>query len=337
MVQRMVRWDDFVQRPRRHRPSDLLLAIAATNASIAPDGMWEPTRRGIGLFYPWALAVAARESIRAGNEHRNPGVTERDLADICGMYAELHEPIMDDKDVLAFFVRTAYEQFPFQEPLYFGAARSRLLFEQASPTAASQLKIIDSSFWPGILGHPLDALFNAGLLLGAGASKNNGAFELGWFQQPNFAPIAKQVSETVVRDLLKTTFAADIPTFKGMCSSTQRHGYERVSFNPLQARPFIEQGGGRFLAPVPQFVIWRASAPSLYYIALDKLNGADQAAFMRAWPAGKGPRVRSPAPVLITHGPFEKIVTNATRLLGWPRWAAANGTRARRRGGFRHA
>jgi len=275
----MVRWDDFVQRVRRHRPSDLVLAIAGTNVSIAPDGMWEPARRGIGPFYPWALAVAARESIRAGNEYRSPGVTEHDLADICGMYAELHDPIVDDQDALALLVRIAYEQFPFQEPLYFGAARSRLLLEQASPTAASQLRIIDSSFWQSVLGHPLDTLFNAGLLLGASASKNGGSFDLAWFQQSNFAPIAKQVSETVVRDLLKTTFSADISTLKGMCPSSYRHGYERVSFNPLQARPFIEQGGGRFLAPVPQFVIWRASAPSLYYIALEKLNGPDQAAF----------------------------------------------------------
>jgi hypothetical protein len=66
--------------------------------------------------------------------------------------------------------------------------------------------------------------------------------------------------------------------------------------------------------------------------------GAPRVLFsMRAWPAGKGPALGVPRRVLITHGPFEKIVTNATRLLGWPRWAAANGTRARRRGGFRHA
>jgi hypothetical protein len=141
------------------------------------------------------------------------------------------------------------------------------------------LKIIDSSFWSRVLGHPLDALFNAGLLLGSGAFKNAGAFDLAWFQQPHFAPIAQQISETVVRDLLDGTFAGDIEMLKSMCPNAHRAGYERVGFNPLQARPFIAQGGGRFLAPVPQFVIWRASAPSLYYIALEKLTGTDQTDF----------------------------------------------------------
>jgi len=75
MSQKMVRWDDFVQRVRRHRLSDLLTAIAATNIAIAPDGMWEPIRGG--PFFPWALAVEARESIRGGNEHRRAGVTNR--------------------------------------------------------------------------------------------------------------------------------------------------------------------------------------------------------------------------------------------------------------------
>jgi hypothetical protein len=279
MSKPMVRWDDFVQRVRRHRPTDLLLAIAATNISIAPDGMWEPDRRGIGPFYPWALAVAARESIRAGNEHRDPGVTEADLASICGMYAELYEPIVDDHDSLAALIRMAYEQFGFQESLYFGVARSRLLFEQPSTMAAGQLRIIDQAFWPMVLGHSLGDLFNAGLLLGVGALRNGGAFNLAWFQQPNFAPIAKEISEQVVRELLASTFAADIQTLKGMCPSSYRPGYERVSFNPLQARPFVSQGGERFIAPVPQFVFWRASAPALYYIALEKLSGPDKAAF----------------------------------------------------------
>ena len=56
-------------------------------------------------------------------------------------------------------------------------------------------------------------------------------------------------------------------------------GYERVSFNPLQARPLILREAERYLAPVPQFVFWRASAPSLYYLALDQLAGAERNAF----------------------------------------------------------
>jgi hypothetical protein len=277
MAQQMVRWDDFVQRVRRHRPSELLAAIATTNISVAPDGMWEPSAGG--PLFPWALAVAARESIRAGNEHRASGVTQRDLAHICGMYHNLYDPVVEDEDAVAALVRIAFEQFPFQEALFFGAARSRLLFEQPSPEAAARLRIVDSSVWRRVIGQPLDVLFNTGMLLGVGALKNGGRFDLAWFKQPNFAAIREQVTEGVVRDLMATTFATDIPTFKTMCPSSYQRGYERVSFNPLQARPFIRQDADGYLAPVPQFVFWRASAPSLYYLALEKLTGPDRNAF----------------------------------------------------------
>src|SRR5207248_11801060 len=103
MAQQVVRWDDFVQRVRRHRPSELLAAIAATNISVAPDGMWQPSDGG--PFFPWALAVAARESIRAGNEHRASGLTQRDLAHICGMYHNLYDPVVEDEDGVAALVR----------------------------------------------------------------------------------------------------------------------------------------------------------------------------------------------------------------------------------------
>ena len=56
-------------------------------------------------------------------------------------------------------------------------------------------------------------------------------------------------------------------------------GYERVAFNPLVARPFIRLRGDRFLAPVPQYVFWRASAPSLYYLVLERLAEPDKALF----------------------------------------------------------
>jgi hypothetical protein len=277
VAQQVVQWEEFVQRVRRHRTSELLAAIAAINISVAPDGMWEASAGG--PFFPWALAIAARESIRAGNEHRASGVTKRDLAEICGMYHNLYDPIADDNDGVAALVRIAFEQFPFQEALFFGAARSRLLFEQASPDAAARLRMVDSSFWSHIVGHPLDVLFNTGMLLGVGALRNGGWFDLAWFKQPNFAAVREQISEDVVRGLLATTFATDIATFKTMCPSSYERGYERVSFNPLQARPFIRQDPHRYLAPVPQFAFWRSSAPSLYYLALEQLTGSDRNAF----------------------------------------------------------
>jgi hypothetical protein len=275
--QRVVTWDEFVQRVRRHRPSELLAAIAKTNIAVAPNGMWDAD--GATPLFPWAMAIAARESLRAGNEHRASGVTVNDLIEIGASYHNLYDPVIDDGDALACLVRIAYEQFPFQEALFFGVARSRLLFERATPEAVRRLRLIDASFWPTTIGLPLETLFAAGMLFGVGALQNEGISDLAWYGQTNFAAIAELISEADARRAMTQLFATDREGFKSMCATSYRHGYERVAFNPLLARPFIQVGAESLLAPVPQFVFWRASAPSLYYMALEKLDEPDKALF----------------------------------------------------------
>ena len=272
----MVPWDDFVQRVRRHRPSELLQAIAIANIGIAPGGMWDPTVSR--HLYPWSLAVAARESLRVGNEHRDPGITGLDLVQITHKHHNLYDPLVDDNDALAFLIRIAYEQFPFQEPLFYGLSRSRLLFERASPEARAKLRLVVGDFWERSLGLPLDTLFVSGFLFGIGATENHGLFDLDWYRQPNFAPISVVMSEADAEAAMVTLYGATRDELRDLCS-TYKPGYERVAFNPLQARPFVLTRGRRFLAPVPQFVLWRASAPALYYIALEKLPDADKRTF----------------------------------------------------------
>jgi hypothetical protein len=272
-----VAWDEFVQRVRRHRPSELIAAIAKANIAAAPNGMW--TTDGTAPLFPWAMAVAARESLRAGNEYRRSGVTMNDLVEIGSHYHNLYDSVLEDEDALACLVRIAYEQFPFQEALFFGAARSRLLFERPSPEAVRKLRLVDSAFWGKTIGLPLETLFAAGMLFGVGALKNEGHFDLGWYGQENFAAISELIGEKDARRAMDELFATDRESFKTMCPTSYRRGYERVSFNPLVARPFIQVQGDRFLAPVPQYVFWRASAPSLYYMALERLAESDKALF----------------------------------------------------------
>lgn len=275
--ERVVAWEEFVQRVRRYRTSELLAAIAKTNIAVAPNGMWDVD--GTTPLFPWALAIAARESLRAGNEHRRSGVTVNDLIEIGASYHNLYDPVIDDGDALACLVRIAYEQFPFQEALFFGVARSRLLFERATPETVRRLRLIDASFWPKTIGLPLETLFAAGMLFGVGALKNEGTFDLGWYGQTNFTAISGLISEADSRRAMTELFATDRDAFKRMCATSYRSGYERVAFNPLLARPLVQVGAESFLAPVPQFVFWRASAPSLYYMALEKLDEADKTLF----------------------------------------------------------
>src|SRR6478736_6026863 len=66
-----LRFSEFRQTIRRHRPSDLLPALAA----LAVAGGDPPfTTQMLSNAPPWAVALAARESILWGNEHRQAGV-----------------------------------------------------------------------------------------------------------------------------------------------------------------------------------------------------------------------------------------------------------------------
>lgn len=180
--------------------------------------------------------------------------------------------------MLAFLIRSAYEQFPFQEPLFYGLSRSRLLFEKASPAVRAKLRLVVGDFWERSLGLPLEALFVSGFLFGIGATQNHGLFDLDWYLQSNFAAISALMSEADAEAAMVTLFAATSGELRALCP-TYKRGYERVAFNPLQARPFVWIRDRRYLAPVPQFVLWRASAPALYYMALEKLPDADKSTF----------------------------------------------------------
>jgi hypothetical protein len=274
----MTTWESFVQRVRRHRPSELLPAIAVANIQIAPEGWYRPGA-GPPIVFPWGLATAARESIRAGNEFRVSGVTLRDLAQICSIYGNLYDPVYDDGDALACLVRAAYEQFPFQESLFFGMARSRLLFERPSPSVLHKLKLVDRAFWQRTIGQPLERLFAAGMLFGVGALKNGGRFDLSWYDQPNFVGVREIMSPEQAGAAMSGVFAASITELKANCPRTAGRGLEKLAFNPLQARPFVRLDETAFLAPVPTYVFWRASAPALYYLALERLAEAEKSTF----------------------------------------------------------
>lgn len=239
--------------------------------------MWTPeTRSGV---FPWSLAIAARESVRAGNEHRPSGVTVRDLVEISSKYHNLYDPLYDDNDAFAYLVRTAYEQFPFQEPLFFGLSRSRLLFQKPSPEALARTRVVDAPFWETTLGADLETLFTAGFVFGVGALHNGGRFDLSWYSQTNFGPVSVLLSEDDATNAMTNLFAATQEELRAMCPTTFVRGYERVAFNPLRARPFLKLSDSAFLAPVPQFAFWRASAPSLYYMALERLADDERGAF----------------------------------------------------------
>ena len=105
---------EFRRIVRRFRPSALLPELARLSVLLDKVSHDHPLYR---TSPPWAMALAARESILYGNEHRIDVLRDGDLRVLFNTYNGLHEDDAnpEDFDPLKVLVRLAYEQFPYQE------------------------------------------------------------------------------------------------------------------------------------------------------------------------------------------------------------------------------
>lgn len=275
-------YPDFLQRVRRHRPSDVLLALASTSIRLFEQEAWTADR----VCLPWSIAAAAKTSIVAGNEHRTPGVTDRDVMQICAAYNALDTPLAHDpadttETVGAFLVRTSYEQFPYQQSYFEEISRLGALFDGLD---ALDTEILDHALIERVLGCPLEDFVVAGFVLATGAQSNTGFFDPEWIAlregphaiHPHF-PI------DTVRRVFHDHFLASFDQIRAAAKKTEQpdvrlHHHE---FNPLINRPFVTLPDGRHIAPQPHFVFQRLSPAALYYTAVDILAGEQANAFTR--------------------------------------------------------
>jgi hypothetical protein len=274
LARRRPTWDDLTQRVRRHRPSELLPAIAVTALEYGPQEVWIRDR----LRLPWSLAVAAKVSIVHGNEHRRSGVTHRDVAEICQALNMIEDPLGADADdptttVTAFMVRTENEQFRWQTSMFEEISRFTALFESLD---ALSLKVIDYSLLGRIMGCGLGDFTTTGFALWVGAEKNSGFFDPDW---PSLAALEPHISRARLREVLESHFLYDFAQFKAAAAETAQPNRDlrRHEFNPLTSRPFVTLPDGRHVAPQPKLVIQKLSPSTLYYAGISQLEGKTRA------------------------------------------------------------
>lgn len=264
---RTIHYEEFVQRVRRHRPSELLPLVSWCATQLIRDqhGHQLPDRR-LTTVHDFVLAGVARTSLLAGNEHRPTGVSIQDLLEMSAAYMAVDPGIRTNEPILPFLVRTAYEQFPFQQGPFWELGRSYALFSEAASDYGSD--VITPQFWETALGAPLKDFMSVGFLLHAGALQNEGYYNPAWLDQPNFAPILQQVSRQHIEETTRRQFFASGDELRAIAAAhTEPPGdLRRYSFNPLLARPFLEMPDGRYLAPQPTYTLMRIGPSGLYYI-----------------------------------------------------------------------
>ncbi len=272
-LRRTVRFEEFRQVVRRHRPSVLLPALAALTV-----GSGEPFDRPTNLetYPPWAVALAARESILWSNEHRNARFDGDDLRVLFNAHNDLYESDLPgvSKGVLGLLTRIAFEQFPYGESIFEEVSRSHAML--IDKPANLNLKVLaNERSWQLMLGMPLGLAVGATFLLQVAANENAGWYDPAWLDRHDLAEILEQWPRYALdRRLadLSSTFAE----FKADYAAAPKPaaGLERYAYNPLTRRPFVLMPDGRYLAPQPRLILRTISPGALFPIGKEVLGDA---------------------------------------------------------------
>lgn len=265
---RPVRWDEFRQRIRAHRPSELLPAIAAAGAEQFDGG---PLKINPAGLQPWGLAEIARESLAGGNEHRAAPVKPDTLRRLHGLYSRLDDPYAHEGGggPWDYMVRTVYEQASWQGAVYSELARFGALLDR---DFGGGYEVLSREALSELFGADPGVYFRASMLFVVGAQRNAGWFGLGWLEQPQFAEVAERIPADVLRDIFGRSFGAPY----ALVAQRARTGrnpdprLRRYDLNPLAATPYVQMRPGVYLAPVPRLVAERASLNAVYYLGQNK-------------------------------------------------------------------
>lgn len=275
-------YDEFVQRVRRFRCSDVLAGAARASVALTSAELDNPVKQPFGRHSPvkqFSLAAVAKAALVFGNDHRSTQFTPSALEWLCGSLIEVDDPFSDDPNepgaIRSWLIRTAYEQFSWQINPHYELGRTHALLNDAAASANQDL--ITPDFWHRVLGCSLTDFVGVALLLHIGALKNAGIFDPSWLQQQNFEPVVRRLPRERIESVSASLFLTDQQGFRRLAANPLRavdRKLRRYEFNPLIVRPLVKQPDGRCIAPLPIAVLRRASPEALYYIGAE-CGGAD--------------------------------------------------------------
>lgn len=262
-------YDRFRQRVRRHRRTDVLLAVARLNASIERDHGDSPEGMP-NVVQPFILSGVARTAIASANEFRNSAVTNTDLVEMCAYYANVDDPVLEDtlgiERMRYMLNHLAYEQFESQYSPMENVGRTLILLSDCAagcPSAPSPGK------WESGLGAPLEGFIRLGFAMFTAAVKNNGQIERDTLLADHVAPIFSPLTAPEAVDILERWFARDLNELGGAALAEEAPGIEKWAFNPLIASPIVALPDDRFVVPWPRLLLDRISPSGLYFIGLE--------------------------------------------------------------------
>ena len=274
-VRGSVSYDEFRQRVRRYRRSDVLRAVAALAVQMdaAERGSGQPPRLP-EYVRQFSLAGVARTCLIAGNDHRNDPFSINELAALCGMYLNIHDPALDQESsttrLRQLMSRIAYEQFGFQYSLSEELGRPLpLLLDHVAycPGAPSEAD------WERALRVPLAHFMRVGFALHVAIMSNGGSIARSLLQAPHVAPVFEPLSTEEALDVADRLFIRTPEEHAAWGRDREEPRHEKWSPNPLRAAPLVLLGAD-VVGPIPRFIVDRITLSGLYFIGLEAFGPA---------------------------------------------------------------
>jgi hypothetical protein len=216
------------------------------------------------------------KSTRKSSDRRP--VTDGDLRRLGAVAIALEDPITAEprlpNAIESFTIRTAYQQFLFQEPVFHEMARMRPMFE--GPFPSGRFEVLSAHTLSEVLGGPLHVFVDSGPFFVAAAMRNAGLFDPSWIQGPQFAEVRDRIDAAELLEIFSTAWAAPWAELRSEAIRTQSpdQRLRQYDWNPFLGRPFVELANGRYLAPQAWYVATRVRPSAVYYLGVAKYGDA---------------------------------------------------------------
>ena len=232
---------------------------------------------------PWAVSMLAREALTTPGKstRKSPDrrlATDTDLRRLGALATALEDPLIAEPGmpnaVQSFVIRTAYQQFIFQEPVFHDMARMRPMFERPFPS--DRFEVLSAQSLYEVLGGPFDVFVDSGPFFAAAAMRNAGRFDSKWLEGPQFEEVRNRIDIADLLEIFNTAWAASWSELRSEAMRTQSPNprLRQYDWNPFLGRPFVELGDGQYLAPQAWYVATRVRPSAVYYLGVAKYGDA---------------------------------------------------------------
>jgi hypothetical protein len=265
---------DLYQHVKRYKLNDALATISQASGYFLHKGAASENAGGTTITF-WQLAFLAKALILNANDYKSKKFDDKALKLCADMYNNLYEPLSnpsrdDPLSIESYYLRTAYEQLPYQEKHWNLVPRTLYLYNYLNNVPKAKRAFDISKTIQGLYQLSIEDLLIIGCCAAASVKKG------GYFDPKNIINTLPNrfkghLTEDKVKHFLQEV-VLDYQNFREKAREEERKvplGLEKYAFNPLRGYPIIKtdqkkNGKRQYVIPVPLLLLRRIT-DGVYY------------------------------------------------------------------------